>query len=600
VGREAYAVRLAQEARRFTLTKSELRDGTNRILKYVSWIVVPTAILLFWSQLNVQGSWRHAISGAVAGTVAMVPEGLVLLMSIAFAAAVVRLGKLRVLVQELPAVEGLARVDVLCIDKTGTLTEGTVDVSRVDPVNGATAAQVEAALAAIAANDRSPNSTMRAILDRFPHAPDGWVSTGAVPFSSARKWSAMAFREQGAWVLGGPDVLLRDQRVDPVVREAAERVAAEGQRVVLLARAAALSDEQLPPDLAPVGLIVLGERLRPNAADTLRYFAEQGVAVKVISGDNPRTVGAIASRLGLPGAGDPVDGRDLPDELADAVEGHSVFGRVSPQQKRAMVAALQAKGHTVAMTGDGVNDALALKDADIGLAMGSGSQATRSVAQVVLLDSDFAAIPPVVAEGRRVLGNIERTSSLYLTKTFYALVIALATGVASVLFPFLPRHLTLVASLTIGIPSFFLALAPNAERFRPGFVPRVLRFAAPAGILAGIATLLAYQLARHEPGLSLTQQRTTAVMTLLWVGLAVLSIVASPLTGWRLALVGAMAGAFPAVILVPPTREFFALKAPPLIVWLAAIGIAAIVWSFARLFVPGDQPVGPRGKVVDT
>jgi cation-transporting P-type ATPase E len=547
VGRQAYAVRLTEQARRFTLTKSELRDGTNQILKYVSWVIVPTGILLFWSQFHVQGGWRRAVSGAVAGTVAMVPEGLVLLMSIAFAAAVVRLGNGRVLVQELPAVEGLARVDVLCIDKTGTLTEGTVEVSSIQPLGDATTADVEAALAAIAANDPSPNATTRAIAARLPGRPAGWVATGAVPFSSVRKWSAMAFDRRGAWVLGGPDVVLRapGTGADPVARQAAERaadrVAAGGQRVVLLARASALADEQLPPDLAPAGLVVLSERLRPSAAATLRYFAEQDVTVKVISGDNPRTVGAIAGRLGLPGASDPVDGRELPDHddsasgdpasgdpasLAEAVEAHSVFGRVAPKQKRAMVAALQANGHTVAMTGDGVNDALALKDADIGVAMGAGSQATRAVAQLVLLDSDFAALPPVVAEGRRVLGNIERTSSLYLTKTAYALVLALATGVAGFVFPFLPRHLTLVASLTIGIPSFFLALAPNAERFRSGFVPRVLRFAAPAGILAGVATLLAYELARREPGLSLAQEQTTAVMTLLWVGLAVLSIIA--------------------------------------------------------------------------
>jgi cation-transporting P-type ATPase E len=616
VGRQAYAARLAQQARRFTLTRSELRDGTNQILKYVSWVIVPTGILLFWSQFHVQAGWRRAVSGAVAGTVAMVPEGLVLLLSIAFAAAVVRLGQGRVLVQELAAVEGLARVDVLCIDKTGTLTQGTVEVSSIQPLGATTNADVQAALAAIAANDPSPNATTHAIAARFPGPPDGWVATGAVAFSSVRKWSAMAFERQGAWVLGGPDVLLRapGAGADPGARQAAERaadrVAAGGQRVVLLARASALADEQLPPDLAPAGLVVLSERLRPDAAATLRYFAEQDVTVKVISGDNPRTVGAIAGRLGLPGASDPVDGRELPDHddsasgdpasLADVVEAHSVFGRVAPKQKRAMVAALQANGHTVAMTGDGVNDALALKDADIGVAMGSGSQATRAVAQLILLDSDFAALPPVVAEGRRVLGNIERTSSLYLTKTAYALVLALATGVAGFVFPFLPRHLTLVASLTIGIPSFFLALAPNAERFRPGFVPRVLRFAAPAGILAGVATLLAYELARREPGLSLVQERTTAVMTLLWVGLAVLSIIATPLTGWRVALVGAMAAAFPAVLLVPFARRFFALQAPPLIVWLAAIGIAAIVWSFARLFVPGDQPVGPRGRIVDT
>jgi cation-transporting ATPase E len=602
VGRDAYAVRLAEEARRFALTKSELRDGINRILKYVSWVIVPTAALLFWSQLRAQSGWRHAISGAVAGTVAMVPEGLVLLMSIAFSVAAMRLARRRVLVQELPAVEGLARVDVVCVDKTGTLTEGTVQVDGLLPLDGARSADVEATLAAMAAYDPSPNATMRAIARRFPDVPDGWEPTSAVAFSSARKWSGMAFGERGAWILGGSDVLMFGPGGDGSAREAADRAAAEGKRILLLARCAELDGDQLPEDLTPTALIELGEALRPNAADTLLYFAQQSVLVKVISGDNHRTVGAIAARLGLPGSDDPFDARGLPEDpssLADAVEAHSVFGRVSPQQKRAMVGALQAKGHTVAMTGDGVNDALALKDADVGVAMGSGSEATRAVAQLVLLDSDFAAMPPVVAEGRRVLGNMERTSSLYLTKTFYALVLALSTGVASVVFPFLPRHLTLIASLTIGIPSFFLALAPNTERFRSGFVPRVLRFAAPAGILAGIATILAYHVARQEPGLSLAQHRTTAVMTLVWVGLAVLSIVATPFTGWRLGLVWSMAGAFLAVMLVPFAREFFELQEPPLLVWLAAIGIAAIVWSFARLFVPGVEPVGLRGKVVD-
>jgi cation-transporting ATPase E len=602
IGKDSYAVRLAEEARRFDLTRSELREGTDRILKYVSWVIVPTGALLFWSQLRAQGGWRQAVSGAVAGTVAMVPEGLVLLMSIAFAVAVVRLARRRVLVQELPAVEGLARVDVVCIDKTGTLTEGTVEVDEVVPLDGIGLDDVQTVLAALAANDPSPNATMRAIAKRFPNPPDGWALSSAVPFSSARKWSGMEFRDRGAWLLGGPDVLLLGPAARGSAREGADRAAAEGKRVVMLARCPTLNGEQLPADILPTALVVLAERLRPNAADTLRYFAEQGVAVKVISGDNHRTVGAIAARLGLPGAEDSVDARTLPEDpgrLAEMLEAHSVFGRVTPQQKQAMVTALRARGHTVAMTGDGVNDALALKDADIGIAMGSGSEATRAVAELVLLDSDFAALPPVVAEGRRVLGNIERTSSLYLTKTSYAMVLALSTGVASVVFPFLPRHLTLIAAFTIGIPSFFLALAPSADRFRPGFVPRVLRFAVPAGILAGTATILAYELARREGGLSLVQQRTTAVMTLIWVGLAVLSIVATPLTGWRLALVWSMAGGFLAVMVIPFARRFFDLQAPELLVWLSAIGIAAIVWSFARLFVPGVEPVGLRGKVVD-
>ncbi len=584
VGKDAYAVRLAQDARRFTLTHSELRAGIDRILLYVTYAIIPTAILLFVSQIRANDSLQRALSGAVAGTVAMVPEGLVLLTSIAFAVAVVRLARQRVLVQELPAVEGLARVDVLCIDKTGTLTQGTLAVDRVERLGDADPALP---LAALATADRAPNATMRAIAEAFPDPPD-WMLADAVPFSSARTWSAGDFEGQGTWVLGAPDVLLSDAP-DHGLREHLHDEVAAGRRVVLLARAVGLNGEELPADLEPVALVVLGDRVRPDAADTLRYFATQGVSVKVLSGDHPQTVGAIASSLGLEGADDPVDARELGEEgsvLAAALERHSVFGRVSPQQKRDMVTSLRANGHTVAMTGDGVNDALALKEADIGVAMGSGSEATRAVAQLILLDSNFDALPPVVAEGRRVLGNIERTSALYLTKTVYAMLISLAIGVVGFVFPFLPRHLTLVGALTIGIPSFFLALAPNTERFRPGFVHRVLRFAVPAGMLAAIATLFAYALAQDEAGVTLLEARTAAVMTLTWIGLGVLSLVASPLGKPGVALVFAMGGLFVLVMALPVARTFFALEVPPLIVWLAGIGIAAIVWSFSRLFVP--------------
>jgi cation-transporting ATPase E len=600
VGPDAYAVRLAQDARRFAVTRSELIDGINRILTWVTWAIIPTATLLFVSQLRNASDWRHAVAGAVAGTVAMVPEGLVLLTSLAFAVAAVRLARRRVLVKELPAVEGLARVDVLCIDKTGTLTEGKLEVASVEALDGSSDAEAADLLAALAAADPAPNSTMRAIGERFDAAPDGWTASGSVPFSSARKWSAVAFADQDALVLGASDVVLSgsDAGSSPVA-DRAERLADEGHRVVLLARAAVatVSSDRLPDGLRPVALVILGDRIRPSAEQTLRYFAEQEVRVKVISGDDPRTVGAIAIGLGLEGADRPMDARELPEdpgELAAVLEDRSVFGRVTPEQKRAMVRALQAAGHVVAMTGDGVNDALALKDADIGVAMGSGTEATRGVAQLVLLDSDFDALPPVVAEGRRVLGNIERTSGLYLTKTVYAMLLSLAVGVVGFAFPFLPRHLTLVGALTIGIPSFFLALAPNTDRFRPGFVGRVMRFAVPAGALAAIAVFIAYAVVREEPGVTLLEARTAAVMVLTWIGLLVLSICAAPLNAWKLALIGAMAGLFLLAMSLPVTQEFFALQTPPLIVWLAAFGIAAIVWSFARLFVVAERPVGPR------
>ncbi len=593
VGAEAYAVKLAQDARRFTLTRSELRGGIDRILTYVTFAIVPTAVLLFFSQLNLHESWHRAVSGAVAGTVAMVPEGLVLLTSLAFAVAVVRLARRRVLVQELPAVEGLARVDMLCVDKTGTLTEGKLAVTSVEPVGGTA---VEDALTAIAANDASPNATMRAIAERFPAGQDVWTESASVPFSSARKWSASTFDGHGTWILGAPDVLLDGRDAPPEVLATVQRQSGAGNRVVLLTTTTASPDETLPSELTPAAVVILGDRPRESAAATLAYFADQGVDVKVISGDDPRTVGSIATTLGLKGAEEPVDARTLTDdadELGGVLELHSVFGRVTPAQKRAMVQALQARGHTVAMTGDGVNDALALKDADIGIAMGSGSDATRAVAQLVLLDSTFDALPPVVAEGRRVLGNIERTSGLYLNKTVYAMLISLAIGVARLPFPFLPRHLSLVGAVTIGIPSFFLALAPNEDLFRPGFVQRVLRFAIPTGTLAAIATFVAYALAKQEPGVTLMQAQTTAVMVLTWTGLLVLSILAAPLTRDRLILIWSMAGLFLLMVNLEATRVFFALAVPPLLVWLAAFGIAALVWSSARLLVPGERPVGP-------
>jgi cation-transporting ATPase E len=592
LGAEAYAARIAADARRFTLTRSELRSGIDRILKYVTWAIVPTAALLFISQYRTLNAWRPALSGAVAGTVAMVPEGLVLLTSIAFSVAVVRLARRRVLVQELPAVEGLARVDVLCIDKTGTLTEGKLTLDRIERLDDDL--DPGPVLASLAAADPAPNATLRAIGEGLPPAGDRSVED-AVPFSSARKWSAVSFAGRDAWVLGAPDVLTDD--ADTLAKVA--RYADAGARVVLLTRVNTLSGDALPAERTPVALVVLADRVRPDAADTLRYFAEQGVRVTVLSGDAPATVGAIASSLGLEGGDDAVDARELPEDgaaLTDALESHRVFGRVTPQQKRSMVTVLQSAGHTVAMTGDGVNDALALKDADIGVAMGTGADATRAVAQLILLDGTFDALPSVVGEGRRVLGNIERTSNLYLTKTVYAMVLSLAVGVASVAFPFLPRHLTLIGALTIGIPSFFLALAPSAQRFRPGFVERVLRFTIPTGVLAATATFLGYRLATHEPGVTTMQARTTAVMTLTFVGLLVLSIVAAPLNRWRLVLVWAMGVLAVLAFVLPASQTFFALDPPPLTVWLASIGVAALTWTLARFFVPEERPVGTRWR----
>ncbi|MGV9754319.1 HAD-IC family P-type ATPase [Streptomyces tricolor] len=565
VGREAYAAQLAEEASRFTLVHSELRSGISTILKYVTWMMVPAAVGLVITQLVVKNDeLKDAVARTVGGIVPMVPEGLVLLTSVAFAIGVIRLGRKQCLVQELPAIEGLARVDTVCLDKTGTLTEGGMDVTELRLLDGADESYIHKVLGALGESDPRPNASLQAIIAAYPDSED-WRCVESLPFSSARRYSGAAFSEgdgeTSTWLLGAPDVLLDPD--DPALAET-ERLNEQGLRVLLLARARRDLDDAEPARGArPTALVVLEQRLRPDASDTLRYFAEQDVRAKVISGDNAVSVGAVAAKLGLEGTA--VDARRLPSDrpaMARALDAGTVFGRVTPQQKRDMVGALQSGGHTVAMTGDGVNDVLALKDADIGVAMGSGSEATRAVAQIVLLNNSFASLPSVVAEGRRVIGNITRVATLFLVKTVYSVLLAVLVVCWQVEYPFLPRHLTLLSTLTIGVPAFFLALAPNKERARPHFVRRVMRYAIPGGVLAGAATFATYLLARHHysgPG-ALAAETSAATLTLFLISMWVLAIIARPYTWWRVALVAAMAVAFLLVLAIPPLQDFFALK----------------------------------------
>ncbi len=582
VGGDAQAARLAERARRFTLARSELRAGIDRIITMVTWVLIPTAALLFASQLITQHQdLRSGLRGAVAGSVAMVPEGLVLLTSVTFAVSVVRLGRRQVLVQELPAVETLARVDVLCFDKTGTITAGDLAVQDVVPLGDRPAGAGAVALGAIAAADPNPNATLRAIAAAYP-APDGWEATKVVPFSSARKWSAASFEGHGDFVLGAPEVLLAaGGGTDRELLRRTEAIAVEGRRVVLLAAAPEpVANGELPGGLEPAAFVVLGDRVRADAAPTIAYFRDQGVRTKVLSGDHPRTVATVARQVGIPGADEPVDARSLPTDpaaLAGLLERRSVFGRVVPDQKQAMVAALHTRDHVVAMTGDGVNDVLALKDADLGIAMGNGSPASRAVAQLVLLSSRFATLPDVVAEGRRVIANIERVAKLFVTKTVYATALAVAVGIARLPFPFLPRQLTLVGSLTIGIPGFFLALEPNLRRARPDLVRRVLAFAAPAGLVAAGATLIAYWLAHRSPSVPLDQARTTATITLTGAGLEVLWSLSRPLNALRVTILASMVGALVGVLAIPWLRDQFALALPPASVLIGVAILLAVV-----------------------
>jgi cation-transporting P-type ATPase E len=579
VGIDAYAQHLAVEARKFTLTKSALQQGIDRILRVVTWLLIPIGALLLWSQLQNDHSIGDSMVSTVAGVVGMVPQGLVLLVSMASAVAVIRLGRRQALVQELPAVETLARVDIVCVDKTGTLTTGLIRHRETVAVADRDSAELAGAVAAIAAADPHPNPTMQGVTAAYPDDP-GWSVERFVPFSSARKFSAVRFTDGCTWVIGAPEIVVDSG--DSGLLERLGEIAATGDRVLVVAATDAQipeADDRLPERLQPAGYLVFAEEIRPDAPDTVAYFIDQHVGLKVISGDAAATVGSIAATVGVPDAAASIDARGLPDaasaDFSQAVNSHSVFGRVVPDQKRHMVTAMQHAGHTVAMTGDGVNDVLALKGADIGIAMGSGAPATRAVAQIVLLDNGFASLPFVVAEGRRVIANMERVASLFVTKTVYAAILAVAIGIVGWTFPLLPRHLTLIGSLTIGIPAFFLSFERTEEPVRPGGFNRIMRFAIPAGIVAAFAAYAVYGAARAIDG-DLIVARSATTITMVLVGMWVLIELAKPLTPIRLALVGSMIAAFGLVLVAPFGRRFFELVIPPLDVAGVILGVTLL------------------------
>lgn len=607
VGRDAYAAQLTAEASKFTMVRSELRTGINKILQLITYLMIPAGLLIIYTQLfTIHVGWRRSVLAMVGALVPMVPEGLVLMTSIAFAAGVVRLGRRQCLVQELPAIEGLARVNVVCTDKTGTLTENRMQVDRLallDPVAGADVTDV---LASIAADDARPNSSIQAISQAY-RTPPGWIVTATAPFKSATKWSGVSYREHGNWVLGAPDVLL--ERSSAVARQA-EVAAAQGLRVLLLGCTdLPVGHPDAPGHIVPVALIMLTQKIRPDARSTLDYFAQQGVSIKLISGDNAVSVAAVASTLGLDQ--EPFDARKLPadpDELAQTVQDCNVFGRVRPDQKRVMVQALQSRGNTVAMTGDGVNDVLALKDADIGVAMGAGSSAARAVAQIILLDNKFATLPYVVGEGRRVIGNIERVSKLFLTKTVYSALLALfigvtglaakALGTKSLMFPFEPIQVTIAAWFTIGVPAFILSLAPNNERAQHGFVRRVMVSAVPNGAIAAIATFGCYLLASRMVGVTPTemaQASTSALITLVMVAVWVLAVIARPYTWPRVALVALSGMAYVAIFTIPWAQHKFGLDPSNVALTVIALAIGAggaVLVEALRRLVDIEQACG--------
>ena len=634
VGSHSYAATLTAQAKVYKKTVSDLNKGINTILKFMTFLVVPLCILLILSQIHTvggwgtalsTGEWRQAVVSAVAGVVGMIPEGLVLLTSLNFAVAAMRLARHNTLVQELESVETLARVDALNLDKTGTITDGGIAFNRLVMLDSANAAAEQAATQALydCCNEEQPNGTGQAVLAGLKAQGYGAGAVESrVPFSSARKWSAV--RKSGeTWYMGAPEVIISALEGDySSVLQQVNEYANDGNRVLLVARSTAPLSEgscrqkrlrgaveganvsdgrQLDVQAEPVALVLCSEKIREDAERTLAWFREQGVRCRVISGDNPVTVGAIARRVKLTGDHEPVamDARELPEdvnELARVLENVDVLGRVLPDQKKAIVQALHTQNHVVAMTGDGVNDALAIKEADLGIAMGNAAPATKAVAQVVLVDSKFSHLPDVVARGRQVMANMERVASLFLVKTVYSALISLGVVLTQIPYPYLPRHITYIGALTIGMPAFILALAPNTRRYIPGFLKRVVTFALPGGIAAALSVLLASWTLPNVMGwdvvnndADLSALRATSAIILFLMGVFVLARVARPLNSWRGALVAGFAAAGIIGAFIPFVANFFALILPTgttLVATLIALGGAAMIFVICLWLAP--------------
>ena len=493
VGADSFAAQLSQEARKNPKAKkSEMMRSLDKLILVVGIALVPVGLILFYQEFFVLGlGFRSSVEGTVAALVGMIPEGLYLLTSIAMAASALKLSRDKVLVQDMNCIESLARVDVLCVDKTGTITEADMEVEDLVPLSGCQPEYLEAVLSAMYAAQEPDNATAKAIQELFSDDSD-WVAEKRIPFSPETKWSGAVFAEHGTFLVGAPEFIL-GSRVEEL-REEIDGWTALGSRVLL---AAAYQGDPEPGKLdpeavTPLALLILSSRIRENAEETFAYFAQQGVSIKVISGDDPRTVSQIAQRAGISGAEHYIDARTLEQDgdFAQAVKGNAVFGRVTPEQKRQLIAALQAQGHTVAMTGDDVNDLLAMKQADCSVGMASGAQAASQMASLVLLESDFAAMPGIVAEGRRVINNIQRAASLFLVKNIFSLFLSVISLFTDWPYPLQPMHLTVISALTIGIPSFFLAMEPNYDRVRGHFLRGVLRRAFPGGLTNVFAVLL--------------------------------------------------------------------------------------------------------------
>jgi cation-transporting P-type ATPase E len=608
---DSYAGRLAGEARAFRHPPSPLQEEVNRVIVACTWAMVPLAVLLLITFQIRSTDLVEAAQTATAGLVTLIPEGLVLLMSVTFAVAAVRLAGKQTLVQQMSATESLASVDTICVDKTGTLTDGELRLLGLDVAEGSDPEEVSGALGRFAASAGERNRTLEAIAGGFP----GRAARveGEIPFSSKWKWSGL--RIGGVtYVLGAPDVLARDAALtlpSGLERKLAEQTSA-GRRVLAFGK----TSERLPPDaaagpppqLAPLALVTLEETLRPDAAETIAFMREEEIDLKLISGDARATVAAVAYAVGIPGDAGVIEGPELPEDaqgLAEAARRNTIFCRIAPEQKKALVEALRASGRYTAMIGDGVNDVPALKQARLAVAMGSGTQVTKGIADVVLLKDEFSRLPQAVAEGRRIARNIHRLGRLYLTKSVYAAALILLVAVPGFAFPFLPRHLTLAALLTIGIPSFLLALLPSDGPLYRGRLLRALAaFAVPAGLATAIGSILSFFLIDTVFGGSLEEGRTAATTTLIVLGLAfVLLLERGPgrehiaIQSNMLVLIIGLGGLFAGILAIGPLRDFFQMTMLSSGQWFltllcaaAGLAIAGLMWrlpQIERMEVPG-------------
>lgn len=594
VGADSYAGQLQLSARRVKRAQSELMRDMRRIIRWVSVLIVPIGAAMFSRQYaSVDLGLRDAVTGTVASMLGMIPEGLILLTSVSLAAGVVALGRRNALVNELFGIETLARTDVVCMDKTGTLTSGEMVLDRTLALNGVPPEEIAAYMAALLRASADETPTVRALAEAFPasNAPE---IAQAVPFSSARKWSAAQAEGLGSVVLGAPERLLKGEAL-----KQAQALAAQGLRVLaLLCAPAPLCGEALPEGLVPAALLCLRDALRPNVQKTVRYFGEQGVTLKVISGDSPLTVSHAAAAAGVPGADRMVDLSTIEGEKDyTALSRHyTIFGRVSPQDKQGLIEALRKDGHGVAMVGDGVNDIPALKAADCSIAMAGGSDAACRVAQITLLDADFDVMPRIVLEGRRVINNITRAASLFLVKNIFSLLLSVLLLIFPFAYPFAPIQLTLVSSLTIGIPSFVLALQPSRDRVSGSFLRNVIMRALPGGVCTAalIIPLMAF-----SDGLGFSQDVISTLSTLIagYSGLVVLFLTCLPLNALRGGLVAAMAVLFAGAVLLLPQvfylspvsgGQWWVLAAAAVLAPLIQIGLGALVRRFHRTETPAN------------